>query len=116
MPKLNWTNPQGIRTCLRINLFTLIILLTAFHADTVYAGEEKGACGNIKYILSYSYSPDRDEIGSPWKAVLRANGRQIKGFYIAGGDGFSFYTADNQTTLANRPRRAPDSAVFSVGA
>jgi hypothetical protein len=27
----------------------------------------------------------------------------MNGFYIAGGDGFSFYTADNQTTLANRP-------------
>ena len=92
-----------MKKCSQISLFALIILLTSFYPDSVSAGEEHGTCGKIKYNLSYSYGPGTDEIGSPWKAILRANGRQINGFYIAGGDGFSFYTADNQTTLANRP-------------
>ena len=60
-------------------------------------------CGGKAYTLNYTYNPEKDAIGSPWKAILKVNGAKIRGFYIAGGDGYNFYTSDQRTTVSNRP-------------
>ena len=62
-----------------------------------------GKCGNNNYTLNYTYNPDKDRIGSPWQSVLTVNGLKIKGYFIAGGDGYNFYTSDQRTTVSNRP-------------
>jgi len=79
---------------------TLISTCLAIHAQ---ANEFQGQCGPYIFKLSYSYNPDVDEIGNPWKAMLVVDKNRYKGCFIAGGDGFSFYTPDEKKTLSARP-------------
>ena len=72
-------------------------------AVEVKAREWIGKCGNNSYTLNYTYNPGKDKMGSPWHSVLRVNGVKIKGFFIAGGDGYNFYTSDQRTAVSNRP-------------
>ena len=87
----------GHLTCLLASWFLLVA-----NGD-LNAREWEGTCGDKKYTITYTYDPHKDKIGNPWKSVLRVNGEKIRGFFIAGGDGYDFFTTDRKTKVSNRP-------------